>query len=91
MYECVAFCDDKLIKHNIAQKLSTSINNLFEFITVELYIKQKIYASCLYRQPQICIIDFTDYMDNIFHCLNGHFCVWRIYIDQFKYDSNILY
>ena len=39
----MAFLVNKLIKHDIAQELSTSIDNLLERITVELCIKQKIY------------------------------------------------
>ena len=90
----VAFFVNKLIKHDIVQKLSTSINNLFECITVELCIEQKIYVSCVYRQPQINIADFTEYMDSMFHCLNGNlYMCGEFNIDLFKYDreSNTKY
>ena len=43
----VAFFLNKLIKHDIVQKLSISIDNLFECITVELCLKQNIYKLCI--------------------------------------------
>ena len=64
----MAFFVNKLIKHDIVPKLSTSIDNLFECIIVELCIEQKIYVNCVYRQPQISIADFNVYMDSMFHC-----------------------
>ena len=67
----------KLIKHDIVQKLSISIDDLFQCIAIELYIKHKIYVSCVYRQPQCSITGFTDYMDSMFHSLNGNLYVWR--------------
>ena len=57
---------NKLIKHDIVHKLSISINNLFECITVELCLKQKIYVSCVYRQPQSSITYYAYHMDNMF-------------------------
>ena len=43
----MAFFLNKLIKHDIVQKLSISIDNLFECITVELCLKQYIYKLCI--------------------------------------------
>ena len=71
------FFANKLIKHDIVQKLSISIDNLFECIIVELCPKHKIYVNCVYRQPQCSITYFTDHMDNMFHYLNGNLYVWR--------------
>ena len=73
----MAFFVSKLIKHDIVQKLSISIDNLFECMTVEIYLRHKIYVSCVYRQPQSGITDFTEHMDTMFHSLNGNLYVWR--------------
>ena len=83
----MAFFVNKLIKHDIVQKLSISIDNLFECITVELCLKQKIYVSCAYKQPQSSITYITDHMDNMLHSLNGNLYVCGdINIDLSEYD-----
>ena len=68
----MTFFVKKQIKH-IVQKLSICIDDLFECMAVELCLKQKIYVSCVHRQPQISI---TEHMDSMSHSLNGNLYVW---------------
>ena len=74
------------IKHDIVQKLSISVDNLYECITVELYVTLRVYVSCAYRQPQGSITDLTEYMDGTFNSLNGNLYVCGdVNIDLYKY------
>ena len=53
-----------------------------------------MYVGCVYRQPQSSNTDFTEYMDSMFHSLNGNLYVYGDFnIDLFKYDrlSNTKY
>ena len=86
----VAFFVNKLIKHDIVQKLSISIDNVVECITVELCLKHKIYVCCVYRQPQSSITYFTDHMENMFHSLNGNIYVCgdlNIYLSEYNNNN----
>ena len=90
----MTFFVNKLIKHDIVQKLSISIDSLFECKIVELCIEQKIYVSCVYKQPQSSITYFTDHMDNMFHSLDGNLYVcgdFNIDVSEYDRKSNIKY
>ena len=55
----MTFFVSKLRKYDIVQKLSISIDNVFECITVELCLKQKIYVSCVYNHKVALLISLN--------------------------------
>ena len=56
--------------YKVIKKLITSVEGLFECISVELSLDRKVIEGCVYRQPGSSIEEFTNCIENMFITLN---------------------
>ena len=98
MFRCVAIYVNKCLTYNVSEKMSYTIDNVMECITVEisLHRNKKVIISCMYMQPGANIDTATSAIEkmyrhkrsNIYLC--GDFNVNLLNYDNYKGTMDFL-